>query len=283
MEKPIVFISHVTEEKEVALALKRLVESAFINMMDVFVSSDPRSLHLGQEWLQKIKFALSNCVVEIIIASPQSVKRPWVNFEAGAGWVRSVPVIPLCHSGMEPSKLPFPLKTFQGATATKDEELRLILPVLAEAINSGVPKIDFAEFIGTVRGFEETSQMNMAISGHTRSAEEDGAGLSPHELATFVAVAELSGLDSPVSVWSIIREVEGQYRPIAVSLALKILERKELVILSTEPGDGYNEREDFLAVKISDPGWVWLQENQDKLVLAPQSGNGLAKPEADPF
>ena len=50
MEKPIVFISHITEEKEVALALKKLVESAFIGMMEVFVSSDPRSITLGQEW-----------------------------------------------------------------------------------------------------------------------------------------------------------------------------------------------------------------------------------------
>jgi hypothetical protein len=223
MQKPIVFISHITEEKAVALALRKLVEAAFINMMDVFVSSDPRSIHLGQEWLQKIKFALSNCAVEIIIASPQSVKRPWINFEAGAGWIRNVPVIPLCHSGMEPDKLPFPLKALQGATTTKEDELHLILPVLAEALNSGIPKIDFTEFIETVREFEKTSQMNTAVSGRTRLSEDDGNRLSPHELATFVAVAELSDVDTPVSVWSIKRELQNEFRPIAVSLALKIL------------------------------------------------------------
>jgi hypothetical protein len=268
MEKPIVFISHITEEREVALALKKVVEAAFINMMDVFVSSDPRSIHLGQEWLQKIKFALSNCAVEIIIASPQSVKRPWINFEAGSGWIRTVPVIPLCHSGMEPSKLPFPLKALQGATATKEEELNLILPVLAEALNSGIPNIDFTEFISTVQGFEETPKANMAIAGRNRQADDEGQELMPHELATFVAVAEQSDLDTPISVWNVTNEFGKKgLRPIAVRLALKILERKELIILSKEPGDGYNNREDYLAARVSDPGWVWLQENKDKLVL----------------
>jgi len=37
------------------------------------------------------------------------VEKPWVNFEAGAGWVRDIPVIPLCHSGIQPSNLPMPL------------------------------------------------------------------------------------------------------------------------------------------------------------------------------
>lgn len=288
MQKPIVFISHITEEKEVAFALKNVVESAFIGMMDVFISSDPRSVQLGQEWLEKIKFALSSCAVEIIISSPQSVKRPWINFEAGAGWIRRVPVIPLCHSGMEPDKLPFPLKALQGATATKEEELNLVLPVLADALGCGIPKIDFSEFIEKVREFEKTSRLNMAISGPTHSSQ-NGDDLAPHELATFIAVAELSDLDSPVAVWKVKSELEDNFRPLAVSLALKILERKELVILSTEQTDGYSNQETYLGVRVSDPGWVWLQENQDKLVLCtnperhPNPAKPTAEAEDDPF
>lgn len=269
MDKPIVFISHITEEKEVALALKKVVETAFIGMMDVFVSSDPKSIHLGQEWLQKIKFALTHCAVEIIIASPASVKRSWINFEAGAGWIRKVPVVPLCHSGMVPSKLPPPLGTLQAATATEVDQLNLILPVLADALNSATPKIDFTEFVETVREFEKTSQSSAAIAAKSPLAEVDG--LAPHEFATFIAVAESSYGDEPASVWQLRNDLSSQYRPIAVSLALKMLERKDLVIVSKEPADGYNNREEFLAARISDPGWVWLQENQDKFAMTPQS------------
>jgi hypothetical protein len=268
MIKPIVFISHITEEKHVALALKSILEDAFIGLMDVFISSDPRSIQLGQEWLDKIKFALNNCAVEIIIASPRSVTRPWVNFEAGSGWIRNVPVIPLCHSGMTPEKLPLPLKTFQGATATKEDEINLILPVLAKALNSSVPRTNFSHFVEKVLEFESDSRDNLSVIRPQQPANDDGEALLPHELATFLAVAELCDIDTPVSISNIKLEVQQHYRPVAVNLALKMLERKDLVILSIEKYEGYNATEEFLAVRISDPGWIWLQANQSKLDLS---------------
>lgn len=99
MDKPVVFISHITEEKEMAMELKKLIEESFLGMLDVFVSSDENSISSGSKWLDNITSALSSCAIELILCSPNSVKRPWINFEAGAGWVRDIPVIPLCHSG----------------------------------------------------------------------------------------------------------------------------------------------------------------------------------------
>lgn len=107
--KTLVFISHITPEKEVAIAFKELIEESFLNMIEVFVSSDGESINMGQRWLESITVALKKCSIEIVLCSPQSVQRPWINFEAGAAWIRDIPVIPLCHSGMEPSKLPVPL------------------------------------------------------------------------------------------------------------------------------------------------------------------------------
>lgn len=96
MQKPLIFMSHITEEQEIALALKQLIESSFLGMMGVFVSSDPTGIELGRRWLDQITFALKHCAVEVILASPESVRRPWINFEAGAGWIRDIPGIPLC-------------------------------------------------------------------------------------------------------------------------------------------------------------------------------------------
>ena len=102
MPKPLVFISHITSEKELAQALRELIQTTFMGMIEVFVSSDPDSIAMGGRWLEEITRGLKNCVVEVVLASPQSIKRPWINFEAGAGWVRDIAVIPVCHSGMTP-------------------------------------------------------------------------------------------------------------------------------------------------------------------------------------
>jgi hypothetical protein len=154
MSKSIVFISHINPEKEVAIAFKELIEASFLGMIEVFVSSDEHSISMGQRWLENITNALKSCSIEIVLCSPQSIKRPWINFEAGAGWIRDIPVIPLCHSGMEPSKLPLPLNLLQAATANQVSSLNLIFPVLAHAIGSATPKVDFKDFIAKVAAFE---------------------------------------------------------------------------------------------------------------------------------
>lgn len=154
MEKPIVFISHITEEKEMALELKQLIEESFLGMLSVFVSSDENSISSGSRWLDNITSALGSCAIELILCSPKSVKRPWINFEAGAGWVREIPVIPLCHSGMEPSSLPVPLNLLQAAKISEMPNLKLIFPVLASAIGAKCPNIMFDDFIDKMKKLE---------------------------------------------------------------------------------------------------------------------------------
>lgn len=155
MVKKIVFISHITEEKELALKTKELIESSFLGMIEVFVSSDESDIPLGQKWLDSISYSLKNCAIEIILCSPKSINRPWINFEAGAGWVRDISVIPLCHSWMLPSKLPIPLSLWQAAKASDESSLKLLFPVLAQAIGSSVPSIDFWTFTEFVKDFEQ--------------------------------------------------------------------------------------------------------------------------------
>lgn len=156
MDKPIIFISHITEEKDLALELKALLEESFLGMMDIFVSSDDSSISAGTRWLDNISNSLGNCSIELILCSPKSVKRPWINFEAGAGWVRNIPVVPLCHSGMEPNKLPIPLNLLQAIKLSEISGLKLLLPLLSKSIGSKEPKVDFTDFIKKVKDFEES-------------------------------------------------------------------------------------------------------------------------------
>lgn len=162
--KPVLFISHITEEKEVALKLKELIDGAFIGLFDTFVSTSPESIQMGNKWLDQISNALHKSAIAIIICSPASVKRPWINFEAGAAWVRDINVIPLCHSGIKPSELPVPLSELQGALASDPSSVRLVLSVLAQALNSKVPNPDVTDFTKFVSEFESTYTLKKTIS-----------------------------------------------------------------------------------------------------------------------
>lgn len=147
--KSLIFISHISEEQVIGHALKSFIEHEFRSMVSVFVSSIP----LGTEWFDQIKEALKTCDFAIVLASPKSVSRPWVNFESGAVWARGKSVIPLCHSGMTKSKLPSPLTHLQGAEINP-KDLQEICDKISDLLNADRRTAQFDEFIKTVKSFE---------------------------------------------------------------------------------------------------------------------------------
>ena len=277
MKKPIVFISHITEEKEIALALKGLVERTFLSMIDVFVASDPTSIKLGQKWLDEITYALKSCSIEIILSSPESVKRPWINFEGGSGWIRGIPVIPLCHSGMIPAKLPQPLGTLQAAIATEETGLKLVFPVLAEAIGCTLPDVDYSQFISDVKQYEKITHDIQEFKEKVPVSEF--SGLTPHEQDTLVAIAEESAIpggNTDINRVNLAMEKKG-YRGIAVALALKMLSRKNLIETTTDRDWNGN---DTPVATVSEEGWIWLEANHSLIPLRNQVKH-MAKHEQD--
>ncbi|MBI3465039.1 MAG: toll/interleukin-1 receptor domain-containing protein [Planctomycetes bacterium] len=263
-DKKIVFISHIGDERAIASALKALIEAAFLDLMDVFVSSDATSIEPGGKWLARIEHALKHCAIEIVIASPESVKRPWVNFEAGAGWIRDIPVIPLCHSGITPATLPEPLRTLQGKTATDATELQEIVPVLAKALGCKPPTIDFTDFVEAVKKFETVSRESAALTASSPLAAVEG--LAPHEFAALVTIAE--EVESPgtfAPLYQVRQSMENAgYRAVALTLGLQMLERKGFVIVEEQAG--YNS-DPSQAAKILKEGWDWLLANTHRLAL----------------
>lgn len=154
MGKPTIFISHISEEKEIAKAVKEFLEKRFLNIINVFASSHEESLQLGDDWISVIKESMKDCELIIIICSPISIARPWINFEAGAGWIKDTPVIPLCHSGLTPGKLPVPINSFQGGTLNSQEDIRKVFNRIAGILNIDAPDSSDSDFFDAINSFE---------------------------------------------------------------------------------------------------------------------------------
>jgi hypothetical protein len=154
MSKPTIFISHIGEEKKIAVALKDFLDEKFLKSANIFVSSHDEGLTLGVDWFDTIKKSVKDCQLMILLCSPISINRPWINFEAGAGWIKDIPVIPLCHSGMEPGKLPVPINKFQGAMLNNVADARKLFSEIAKILSSNIPKIDEAEFLKSIGEYE---------------------------------------------------------------------------------------------------------------------------------
>ena len=140
------FISHISEESSVATCLKDWIESTLLGQCEVFVSSDSATLPGGVKWLNKIDEALRSANVMLVICSAASISRPWVNFETGCAWSRSIPVIPLCHSGMQKGTLPRPISDFQAIDLEDPKFAQLLLEALQAHFGlAKLPRINNAE------------------------------------------------------------------------------------------------------------------------------------------
>lgn len=154
-----VFISHISEEAPIALVLKAWIESSFLGQRDVFVSSDSADIPAGSKWLDKIDDALEHARVLIVLCSPASIRRPWVNFEAGCAWIKRVPILPVCHSGMTKSGLPIPLSLFQALDVTDNDFPQDLFHSLAKHLGvKRLPRIDYRAF------YDDISQVFGTVS-----------------------------------------------------------------------------------------------------------------------
>lgn len=155
MGRPKVFVSHVTQEHHLADLIKNQVTQDFLGMIDVFVSSDQVSITVGSKWLNEIDDALKTAQIELILCSHESIQRPWINFEAGAGWVKGIPVVPVCHTGLRPVDLPIPLNMLQGFSASEKSGWEKVYSLLARQLGSAKPAVDLEPLVVSVREFEE--------------------------------------------------------------------------------------------------------------------------------
>ncbi len=161
-----VFISHTAEEASLASVLKDWIESTFLGQVDVFVSG--HDISSGEQWFRRLGEELTDAKAMLVLCSERSVSRPWINFEAGAGHVKGVPVIPICFGGVSKDTLPAPLLFFQG------------LDVGAE--DFGVRVIgDLAKHLGytrtpLIRHEEMTADLGKALSDLGQESGNNTAG-----------------------------------------------------------------------------------------------------------
>ena len=142
-----IFISHINEEADLALLLKNWIEESLAGRLSVFVSADDKDIIPGDEWFTKISEALNSSKVIILLCSKTSISRPWISFEAGWGWAKNIPVIPVCHSGIVPSTLPRPFEKRQGVDLqAADGFERLLLGIGRHNGISKLPRLDFVSF-----------------------------------------------------------------------------------------------------------------------------------------
>jgi hypothetical protein len=175
VSKPTVFISHIHEESALATAIQGFLSNILLNSISFFVSSDHRSIRAGDDWLQKIRTALSDACIVIVVVGPHSIDRTWINFESGAGWLAKR-VIPLCHSGLHPDQLPQPLSSLYSLALDDPDDIRDLCSIVAESAGLATPNHDWqqaANVLASSVGISPTIRPSGAVDSWVFSSSDN--------------------------------------------------------------------------------------------------------------
>jgi hypothetical protein len=151
-----VFISFIHEEGETAAAVQRFVNQMLSGQANAFLSSDKFQVYAGELWLERILEELEAAKVVLLILSEKSVTRPWVNFEAGAGWFTKKKIIPLCIKELNKDNLPKPYSSLQAIDLKYTDEQLYMIRSIAHHLGAEEPEIvtRFGEAIAVLGGPE---------------------------------------------------------------------------------------------------------------------------------
>jgi hypothetical protein len=181
MPKLEVFLSHRTTEARFADLIKARLEEDFFGIINLFYSNDITSVPVGSKWDESLLDGLRRATVMLALCSKHSVKLPWINFEIGGAAARGVEIIPLCHSGITPDRLPASLTMNQGVTLTSAKGLERWYLKLSALIGCRVPRVDFEalakQFIELEKVYEHELNEQQAATAR-RTTERSVA--NPH-------------------------------------------------------------------------------------------------------
>ena len=71
--KPVIFLSHISAEAKLAIAFKEAIETSFLGMVELFVSSETATISLGANWLNRVTSGLRSAQAMLFFVAQQAL------------------------------------------------------------------------------------------------------------------------------------------------------------------------------------------------------------------
>lgn len=129
MEKPTIFFSHSSHDRELILPVKAKLDMITAQVLDIFMSSDGQSIPFGNNWVHRIEEGLDRAQIMFVFVTPASIDSSWVYFEAGHAYAKGIEVIPV-GLGIKIGQLKAPLNLLQGFDINSGDSLNNFISII---------------------------------------------------------------------------------------------------------------------------------------------------------
>lgn len=194
-----VFLSHIHEEKEIAAALKDIIDTQFGKDVYCFLSDDRYQTKAGENWLERIKTELTNADIVVVMLSEESLRRQWVHIEAGAAWILGRAVIPVYYSGLLISRIPRPYADYNALNL--EHEAYLLVAEIARDISLIPPPLSLDDPLEKRLQAAIASNTNRLSQLHLHEQKETVREMLNFAIAEFADTANVPVCDVGMHAW----------------------------------------------------------------------------------
>ena len=121
-----IFISHAVANAELARSVADALEDRGAT---TFLSSRAGDIRADEDWLPEVERALQESDAYLVLLTPESISRAWVNFEAGAAWFSGKQLVFAGIRALAHEEIPLPVAARQVYALDDPEQLAAILDV----------------------------------------------------------------------------------------------------------------------------------------------------------
>ena len=191
MEKPTIFFSHSSKDRNLILPIKNKLSNITSNTIKIFMSSDGQSIPFGNNWIHKIEEGLSDSKVMFVFVTQNSVNNAWVYFESGYAYSKGIEVVPV-GIGIDIGELKPPLNLLQGFNILSGDSLNNFVTILNGKFDCDF-KDDFSHSdYEQVKAIELQSEYNIseiftsAIYGMCSQYSDEEKGIIRYDLEKII-------------------------------------------------------------------------------------------------
>lgn len=131
---PLVFISHDSQDAELAEAFSKLLSSVSAGVLKTFRSSDRKGsqgIEYGVEWYPELMKKLATASDVVCLLTQRSVERPWILYEAGVAKGKlDTPVLGVALGVPLSTASTGPFAQFQNSDDNEDALTKLVVQLL---------------------------------------------------------------------------------------------------------------------------------------------------------
>ena len=281
MEKPTIFFSHSSKDKDLVMSIKSKIDKETSGVLDIFMSSDGQSIPFGTNWIHKIEEGLQLAKIMFVFVTNNSISSGWIYFEAGYAYSKGIQVIPV-GIGIDIGSLKAPLNLLQGFNITSNDSMNNFISIINKKFdyhfNEAFSENDYNEVISFISpiGFR-TKNFEVIVSRMECTLyQKQTIGKEEHEYDLdlfYKSIIEYLS-NNQISFSKEDRYRDDRYCCI-VSKGIKVLYRKELrggldtrdnqaqITISVSP---YNLNKSFDLFKSflqlltnKDEGYIWIR------------------------